>query len=158
MLNIFKLFENVNPRGFLRPRDGRGKGVGMPGGQRQGRNTESCPVGGPGYGQGQGQGQGKYNNELAQHNQIMDQLIKFIGRANAKKLVDLMQRNSEIGASGKGNLQSQLFLTTITNNQDIITVNGYSIATDESLSNVDGFFDLKTKKITSNIGPYSKKT
>lgn len=40
-----------NPRGLPRPQDGRGKGVGMPGGRRQGRNTEPCPTG-PGLGLG----------------------------------------------------------------------------------------------------------
>jgi len=48
-----------NPRGLDRPRDGRGRGNGMPGGQRKGRNTESCLDGGLGYGRGRGRGQGR---------------------------------------------------------------------------------------------------
>ncbi len=43
-----------NPRGQLRPRDGRGRGVGMPGGRRGGRNTGPCSNGGPGFGRGRG--------------------------------------------------------------------------------------------------------
>ena len=42
-----------------RPRDGRGKGVGMPGGRRAGRNTGPCKRGGPGRGAGGGRGAGK---------------------------------------------------------------------------------------------------
>jgi len=48
-----------NPRGLLRPRDGRGKGIGRPGGLRQGRNRGPCKFGGPGYGQGRGRGRGR---------------------------------------------------------------------------------------------------
>jgi len=48
-----------NPRGQTRPRDGRGKGVGMPGGRRMGRNRRPCPVGGPGYGRGKGRDKGR---------------------------------------------------------------------------------------------------
>jgi hypothetical protein len=47
-----------NPRGIKRPRDGRGKGVGMSGGNRRGRNTGPCKSGGPGYGNGGGRGKG----------------------------------------------------------------------------------------------------
>ena len=43
-----------NPRGQLRPHDGRGHGVGMPGGRRGGRNTGPCSKGGPGFGKGRG--------------------------------------------------------------------------------------------------------
>lgn len=50
---------NVNPRGQPRPQDGRGGGVGMPGGQRQGRNTGPCKNGGPGKGLGGGRGKGR---------------------------------------------------------------------------------------------------
>jgi len=48
-----------NPRGITRPRDGRSRGIGMPGGRRAGRNTKPCPSGGPGYGRGKGRGRGK---------------------------------------------------------------------------------------------------
>jgi len=48
-----------NPRGLYRPKDGRGKGRGMPGGQRKGRNTKSCPNNGLGYGRGKGKGKGR---------------------------------------------------------------------------------------------------
>lgn len=41
-----------------RPKDGRGKGVGMPGGGRSGKNTGGCKSGGPGGGAGGGQGGG----------------------------------------------------------------------------------------------------
>ena len=43
-----------NPRGQLRPHNGRGKGVGMKGGRRAGRNTGPCSKGGPGFGAGKG--------------------------------------------------------------------------------------------------------
>ena len=42
-----------NPRGEKRPRDGRGKGVGMKGGRRGGRNPEPCSPN-RGYGKGKG--------------------------------------------------------------------------------------------------------
>lgn len=54
-----KKMNNKNPRGQLRPRDGRGKGVGMPNGRRGGRNTGNCKYGGPGYGRGGGRGRGR---------------------------------------------------------------------------------------------------
>jgi len=41
------------------PRDGRGKGQGMPGGRRRGRNTGPCKRGGIGYGRGSGKGKGR---------------------------------------------------------------------------------------------------
>lgn len=40
-------------------RDGRGKGVGMPGGGRRNQNTGPGSLGGPGYGRGGGRGGGK---------------------------------------------------------------------------------------------------
>jgi len=45
---------DTNPRGQKRPRDGKGRGEGMPGGRRKGRNPTPC---GPerGYGKGRGQ-------------------------------------------------------------------------------------------------------
>lgn len=48
----------TNPRGEPRPFDGRGRGIGMPGGQRAGRNRGPCRFGGPGYGRGGGRGRG----------------------------------------------------------------------------------------------------
>ena len=52
-----------NPRGIERPHDGRGKGVGMSGGRREGRNTEPCSDSpsdsSKGRGQGEGGGKGK---------------------------------------------------------------------------------------------------
>jgi len=41
-----------------RPHDGRGGGVGMPGGGRGGQNNGGCNNGGQGYGTGGGQGGG----------------------------------------------------------------------------------------------------
>jgi len=49
---------NKNPRGQTRPQDGHGKGTGMAGGQRQGKNTGGCKTGKAGKGTGQGQGKG----------------------------------------------------------------------------------------------------
>ena len=49
----------MNPRGFKRPRDGRGGGVGMPSGRRMGRNTEPCEEGGVGFAEGKGKGRGR---------------------------------------------------------------------------------------------------
>jgi hypothetical protein len=46
--------DNTNPRGEKRPRDGRGKGVGMKGGRRAGRNPNPCSPK-RGYGEGKGQ-------------------------------------------------------------------------------------------------------
>ncbi len=40
-------------------KDGRGKGRGMLGGMRKGKNTGGCKVGGPGYGMGGGRGRGR---------------------------------------------------------------------------------------------------
>lgn len=40
------------------PKDGRGKGSGMPDGGRAGRNTGGCKKGGPGQGKGGGRGSG----------------------------------------------------------------------------------------------------
>jgi len=48
------MVRNLNP-----PRDGRGKGRGMPGGGRRGRNTGPCKKGGPGHGRGGGRGGGR---------------------------------------------------------------------------------------------------
>jgi len=57
---------NRNPRGEERPRDGRGGGNQMPGGQDnrgqgrgRGRNNEPCQGDGPGRGRGQGRGDGR---------------------------------------------------------------------------------------------------
>ena len=41
------------------PKDGRGKGKGIPGGGRAGKNTGPCKKDGPGYGKGGGRGKGK---------------------------------------------------------------------------------------------------
>ena len=55
----------LNPRGIKRPRNGSGRGGGLlgfgiiGGGRGANRNTEPCPVGGPGYGLGGGLGKGK---------------------------------------------------------------------------------------------------
>jgi len=49
--------KDKNPRGLPRLQDGRGKGVGMPGGRRKNRNAQPCPDGG--FGKGQGRGRGK---------------------------------------------------------------------------------------------------
>jgi len=47
---------DTNPRGEKRPRDGRGKGVGMKGGRRAGRNPTPCDSEQKrGYGKGKGQ-------------------------------------------------------------------------------------------------------
>jgi len=47
---------DTNPRGEKKPRDGRGKGVGMKGGRRAGRNPTPCdPEQKRGYGRGEGQ-------------------------------------------------------------------------------------------------------
>jgi len=43
---------DYNPRGIKRPHDGRGRGVGMPGGRRAGQNTQPCGKGGGGIGKG----------------------------------------------------------------------------------------------------------
>ena len=52
--------KDENPRGQKRPKDGRGKGEGMPGGLRGGKMDKPCPTGeGPGFGQGGGRGKGK---------------------------------------------------------------------------------------------------
>ena len=51
--------EDVNPRGIRRPKDGRGRGVGVNGGLRMGRNTEPCTENGVGFGGGEGKGRGK---------------------------------------------------------------------------------------------------
>lgn len=48
-----------NPRGIRRAHDGSGKGVGMPDGNRGGRNTEPCETGGSGHGEGEGRGGGR---------------------------------------------------------------------------------------------------
>ena len=50
--------QDMNPRGFKRPHDGRGGGVGV-GGLRGGRNTEPCSDDGVGGGEGKGRGKGK---------------------------------------------------------------------------------------------------
>ena len=47
---------NKNPRGKSRPQQGGGKGVGMPGGQRGGRNPTPCK---PTRGQGAGKGRNR---------------------------------------------------------------------------------------------------
>jgi len=44
---------NKNPRGEKRPRDGRGKGIGMKGGRRAGKNPNPCDPK-RGYGKGKG--------------------------------------------------------------------------------------------------------
>ena len=47
---------DTNPRGEKRPRDGSGKGAGMKGGRRAGRNPIPCdPEQKRGYGKGKGQ-------------------------------------------------------------------------------------------------------
>ncbi len=50
--------KDTNPRGLKRPRDGRGMGVGVPSGRRDGRNTEPWSTDGPGQGGGEGRGGG----------------------------------------------------------------------------------------------------
>ena len=54
-----KDLKRYNPRGEPRPMDGRGRGVGMAGGQRMGRYDAPCPFGGAGYGRGGGRGKGR---------------------------------------------------------------------------------------------------
>jgi len=44
------------------PMTGAGKGKGMPGGGRRGRNTGPCKGDGPGFGKGEGRGKGKMRN------------------------------------------------------------------------------------------------
>ena len=51
--------KDTNPRGLKRPKDGRGRGIGVSGGLRGGRNTEPCSDDGVGGGEGQGRGKGK---------------------------------------------------------------------------------------------------
>jgi hypothetical protein len=70
MVSIVKyLFEQssvINPRGLRRPKDGRGKGIGMFRGLRGGRNTEAGTNEddpGPGFGKGEGKGLGKYRRK-----------------------------------------------------------------------------------------------
>jgi len=51
---------DTNPRGEQRPKDGRGRGKGQPGGLRGGMNTEPCETGeGTGLGTGTGRGRGR---------------------------------------------------------------------------------------------------
>jgi hypothetical protein len=50
---------SYNPRGFLRPRDGRGGGLGIFGGRGLGRNDGPCLFGGPGFSRGAGRGRGR---------------------------------------------------------------------------------------------------
>jgi len=45
-----------NPRGIERPKDGRGKGIGVSGGQRSGKNSGGCSKRNAGKGLGQGKG------------------------------------------------------------------------------------------------------
>jgi len=70
MVSIIKyLFEqssDTNPRGLRRPKDGRGKGIGMFRGLRGGRNTEVCNADGPGFGQGGGRGKGQGRVDVAE--------------------------------------------------------------------------------------------
>ena len=51
--------KDTNPRGFKRPHSGIGKGVGIPGGRGEGRNTEPCPDDKAGFGTGEGRGGGR---------------------------------------------------------------------------------------------------
>ena len=51
--------KDTNPRGFKRPHTGIGRGVGVPGGRRDGQNIEPCETGGPGSGSGAGRGGGR---------------------------------------------------------------------------------------------------
>ena len=51
--------KDTNPRGFKRPHDGRGRGVGVSNGLRGGQNTEPCDADGPGSGSGAGRGGGR---------------------------------------------------------------------------------------------------
>lgn len=75
--------EEVNPRGVDRPKDGRGKGEGRPGGLGKARNKKFCNDG-PGKGEGEGKGKGLgregskktsslaealHNAELVQHDE-----------------------------------------------------------------------------------------
>ena len=48
--------DNPNPRGERRPRDGRGKSLGMKGGRRIGKNPNPC---GPKRGYGKGEKESK---------------------------------------------------------------------------------------------------
>lgn len=48
-----------NPRGQSRPKDGRGRGKGVAGGIRRGKNMRICKLGGPGQGKGGGKGKEK---------------------------------------------------------------------------------------------------
>lgn len=48
-----------NPRGQKRPKDGRGRGKGVPGGRRAGRNKGGCKDNGPGRGKGEGRSSGR---------------------------------------------------------------------------------------------------
>jgi len=51
---------DLNPSGMPRPQDGRGRGVGMPGGQRRNVNPEPCPdVRETPEGRGMGRGGGR---------------------------------------------------------------------------------------------------
>ena len=58
--------KDTNPRGFKRPKDGRGQGVGFPGGLRDGQNTEPCETDGVGQGSGAGRGGGKNRRDNRQ--------------------------------------------------------------------------------------------
>ena len=52
---------DVNSRGIIRPKDGRGGGIGRIGGLRQGRNVDLCQddyITGRGFGRGEGRGRG----------------------------------------------------------------------------------------------------
>jgi hypothetical protein len=51
------LSNNTNPRGEKRPRDGRGKGIGMKGGRRAGKNPNPCSPKRE-YGKGKGRKRG----------------------------------------------------------------------------------------------------
>jgi len=44
--------------------DGTGRGKGRPSGLRRNKNTEECPVGGPGKGDGEGRGRGKFRKKI----------------------------------------------------------------------------------------------
>lgn len=57
-MTLYIFNPDINPRGQKRPKDGRGRGSGMLGGRRDGRNKKPCPTG-PGYGKGGGRGKGK---------------------------------------------------------------------------------------------------
>lgn len=63
---LFEQSSDTNPWGLRRPKDGRGKGIGMFRGLRKGRNTEGCTDEdnpGPGFGKGEGKGLGKYRRK-----------------------------------------------------------------------------------------------